>query len=218
MGALLPTLVLLAASPCFVPSDQTAGWKHVVLPDNAPALAAPEGTDQFRPNEPVRVLESDSRLLVGSYEMDFGRTELHFAIPKGTHHLEVELLEPLRGSKVDALASSWSRTLPLLSERRVAGNTLSFDWEAPDVNEVTVSIHHHFRERPVARRWRILRSAVLAEDASVSAAFKLGRSLYYRQPGDKRIELCDAPGRRLELDFKTLGPGDVPTSVNLVPK
>lgn len=222
MTMLASTLVLLLAAgapagPCFVPVDQSAGWKQVVLPDNAPALAAPEGIDQFRAYEPARVVDTDAWLYAGA-QAELGRMELRFRMPKGSERLELDFLEPLRGAKVDVTAYAGDRELPLMRERRVPGASLAVDWSIPDVDTVKVSVHYHLRPQPVARSWRVTRQVVLAADPDVPAAFKLGKSLYYRQPEGQRVELCQAPERPLAVDLKRLEPKAMPVPVNVRPK
>ncbi|WP_164007156.1 hypothetical protein [Pyxidicoccus trucidator] len=205
MGALfsLTSAVLLAIAPagtCWQPSDQTAGWKRVELPTEAPALAAAEDVDQFRVGEPVQLLESNPRAYVGATKPKPGRMAYTFRFPAGTSRLEVSFLEPLRGAKVDATASAEARTFPLLSERRQAGETLVLDWNAADVDGVVVEVHHHLRERPVVRSWRTGRSVWPEREASVPAAFKAPRALYFLHPGGGRyLTLCQSPGRALTL-------------------
>jgi hypothetical protein len=223
MGALVSTLVLWVAAaqpagPCFVPVDQSAGWKQVVLPADAPSLAAPDDIDQFRPYEAARVFDSDAWTFAGTDEPVPGRLDYRFRMAKGSQRLELEFLEPLRGAKVDIIAYSGGRELPLLRERRVAGQSLDTAWSVPDVDTVVVSVHHHFREKPVVARWKVTRQEVLANDPDVPASFKLGRSLYYRQPENRRIELCQAPGRTLGLELKNLESKAMPVPVNVAPK
>jgi hypothetical protein len=221
MSPLLPLLLVVSAStpgPCYVPADQSPGWKQVALPENAPQLAAPAGIDQFRPAEPAQVTESNPDAYRGAHEPRPGRLVLSFAVPADARRLELELVEPLRGAKVDAEVFTGTRSLPLFDERRVPGKALVLDWDIPEVRTVTVTVHHHFRDRPIVHRWRVVRSAVLADDVTLSASFKLGRSLYYRQPPGRRLELCQAPGQRLELDRSTLDSAATPSSVSLAPK
>ncbi|QSQ19601.1 hypothetical protein JY651_30340 [Pyxidicoccus parkwayensis] len=205
MGALLPLtsalwLAMAPAGTCWLPDDQTAGWKRVELPPEAPALAAPEDVDQFRAGEPVRLVESDAKAYVGASSPKPGRMAYTFRFPRGTSRLEVSFLEPLRGAKVDATASAEGRTFPLLSERRQSGNTLVLDWNAADVDGVVVEVHHHLRERPVVRAWRTGRSVWPEREDSVPATFKAPRSLYFLHPGGGRyVTLCQAPGRMLSL-------------------
>ncbi|MCY1016211.1 hypothetical protein [Pyxidicoccus sp. MSG2] len=193
-------LAMAPAGTCWLPTDQTAGWKRVELPEAAPALAAPEDVDQFRVGEPARLLESDSKVYVGATHSKPGRMAYAFRVPPGTTRLEVSFLEPLRGAKVDATASAEARTFPLLSERRQAGASLVLDWYAADVDGVVVEVHHHLRKRPVVRSWRTGRDVWPEREASVPTAFKAPRALYFLHPGGGRyVTLCQSPGRTLTL-------------------
>ncbi|MFP2931139.1 hypothetical protein ACLESO_39285 [Pyxidicoccus sp. 3LG] len=193
-------LAIAPAGTCWTPSDQTAGWKRVALPEDAPALAAPEDLDQFRMGEPARLLESDPRAYVGATKSSPGRMAYTFRVPPGTTRLEVAFLESLRGAKVDATASAGGRTFPLLSERRQPGASLVLEWYAADVDGVVVEVHHHLRERPVVRSWTTGRSVWPEREASVPASFKAPRALYFRHPGGGRyVSLCQSPGRTLTV-------------------
>jgi hypothetical protein len=215
----LTSALWLATAPaptgtCWVPADQTAGWKRVDLPEEAPALAAPEDVDQFRSGEPTRLSESDPRAYVGATKPSPGRMAYTFRVRPGTTRLEVSFLEPLRGAKVDATASTADGTFPLLSERRQAGASLVLDWYAEHVDGVVVEVHHHLRERPVVRSWRTDRRIWPEREASVAEAFKAPRALYFLHPGGGRtVSLCQAPGRTLSLTRWPLE--GVPTSVPL---
>jgi hypothetical protein len=220
MGALLSLtaalwLAVAPAGTCWLPSDQTAGWKRVEVPPETPALAAPEDVDQFRTGEPAHLMESDARAYVGATKPKPGRMAYTFRFPRGTSRLEVSFLEPLRGAKVDATASAGAWTFPLLSERRVAGASLVLDWNAADVDGVVVEVHHHLRERPVVRAWRTGRTVWPEREASVPAAFKAPRALYFRHPGGRYVRLCQSPEQALLL---TQWPLDgAPTQVSLTP-
>lgn len=207
MGALLSLLgtLALAASPCFVPSDQTAGWKRVALTDEAPALSAPQGIDQFRSDEAALLIESDPRAYVGATRRQPGRMTYTFRVPQGAARLEVEFVESLRGAKVDATAYAGYRSFPLLHERRVGGAALALDWSMEGVDSVVIEVHDHFREKPVVRQWRVARKVWPTREASVPAGFRAPRSLYFFHPGGQRIELCHAPERRMVL---TRWPGE----------
>ncbi|HZI12286.1 MAG TPA: hypothetical protein VE153_18015 [Myxococcus sp.] len=204
------------AQPCWLPDDQTAGWKRVDLPEGAPALAAPEDVDQLRANEPVQWRESDPRAYVGASKSSPGRMAYTFRVPAGTTRLEVDFLESLRGAKVDATAFAGGRTFPLLSERRQPGASLVLEWYAEDVDGVVVEVHHHLRERPVVRAWRTARRVWPEREASVPQAFKAPRTLYFLHPGGGRyLLLCNAPGRTLTL---TRWPAEgAPAAVSLTP-
>lgn len=200
----LATLLLWLASgtpgdTCFVPSDQTAGWKRVVLPEEAPALAAPADVDQFRSGEPAFLFEEDASAYLGANEGHPGRTSYDFRVPRDARRLELGFLGDLRGAKVDAVAHAGGRAFPLLDEKRLAGTQLAVEWRMADVDHVVVSVHHHLREKPVVRTWRVGRLLKPGEDSAMPEAFRAPRSLYFLHPGGRRLELCDAPGRRLQL-------------------
>ncbi|MCP3138711.1 hypothetical protein [Pyxidicoccus xibeiensis] len=223
MGPLLSlsSALWLAMAPtgtCWAPSDQTAGWKRVELPSEAPALAAPEDVDQFRVGEPARLRESDPRAYVGATKTSPGRMAYTFRVPPGTTRLEVAFLEPLRGAKVDATASAGARAFPLLSERRQPGASLVLEWSAADVDGVVVEVHHHLRERPVVRAWSSARSLWPEREASVPAAFKEPRALYFLHPGGGRyVTLCQAPGRGLMLSRWPSEGAPAPVALTRVP-
>lgn len=51
-------VVLAQTGVCFVPADQTAGWKRVDLPPEAPALSAPAEVSQSRSGEEATIHET----------------------------------------------------------------------------------------------------------------------------------------------------------------
>jgi hypothetical protein len=218
MGPLLSlaSALLVAATPvgpCYVPSDQTAGWKRVDLPDQAPALAAPVGLDQFRSGERVLINEVDSQnVYLGASERHLGRMAYTFRIPKGTYRMELGFLHSLDGAKVDVTAYIGARVYPLLSERRQSGTQLWLDWNVAGVDSLVVEVHHHLREEPVVRHWRVDREVFPAQELAISGAFKASRSLYFWHPGGRRIELCDTPGQTMVLSH---WPEGAPYSVTL---
>src|SRR5688500_15711726 len=86
------------ASPCHVPSDQTAGWKRVELPDTAPALSAPADLEQFRAGERALLTEVDPpNTYLGATERHFGRMRYTFQLPKDAFLVELEFLDALNG-------------------------------------------------------------------------------------------------------------------------
>lgn len=201
MSALLSLVgaLTLTAAPCFVPSDQTAGWKRVELSDEAPALSAPQDVEQFRSDEAALLLESDPQAYVGATRRQPGRMTYTFRLPPGAVRLEVEFVESLRGAKVDATAYAGYRSFPLLDERRVGGSALALDWSVEGVDSVVIEVHDHFREKAVVRQWRVARKVWPTREASVPAGFRAPRSLFFFHPGGRRIELCHAPERRMVL-------------------
>ncbi|HEX8819192.1 MAG TPA: hypothetical protein VF794_04650 [Archangium sp.] len=203
MGALAAVVMLLAAGTpedsCFVPSDQTAGWKRVVLPEGAPALCAPEDVDQFRSGEPALLFQEDASAYLGADKQHPGLMAYGFRVPRDARRLELGFVEALRGAKVDAVAYAGGRAFPLRDEKRLAGAHLSLEWTMADVDRVVVSVHHHLREKPVVRTWRVGRLLRPGEDAALPESFRAPRSLYFLHPGGRRLELCDAPGRTPRL-------------------
>ncbi|WP_224368831.1 hypothetical protein [Hyalangium versicolor] len=205
MGPLLSltTALLVTTTPpgaCYIPSDQTAGWKRVELPEGTPALVAPVGIEQFRSGERALLQEKDPpHTYYGASKPHAGRMEYNFLIPKGTFRLDVDFLESLDGAKVDVTAYVGARPYPLLSGRRRFGTNLVLDWDVRDVSSVVVSVHHHLREEPVVRHWEVSREVYPSQEETLLASFRAGRSLYYRHPGGRRIELCGNPNQLLLL-------------------
>jgi hypothetical protein len=199
MGHVMSALLLLALTSwgCVTPVDQTPGWKVAAVTAGAPALAAPEWVEQFRAGEPTLVLDEPAYQHAAKERL--GRLELRFFVPEGTRHLRVRFAHRLDGMKVDArLLDDWhSRTMPLADGRRFGGDQVQFDWGPSSAREVEVTLHHHLRSKPVVLEWQSGR----LED--VSPAFSMALepgTLAYRHPGEQRIELCNAPGRRLEVE------------------
>jgi hypothetical protein len=138
-----------------------------------------------------------------------------FRVSQGAARLEVDFVESLRGAKVDATAYAGYRSFPLLDERRVGGSALALDWSMEGVDSVVIEVHDHFREKPVVRQWRVARKVWPTREASVPVGFRAPRSLYFFHPGGQRIELCDAPDRRMVL---TRWPGEgTPARIELAP-
>lgn len=217
----LPLLTLWLATaapahPCFTPSDQTAGWKRVSLPDEAPALAAPTDLEQFRSGEPVLLLEQDPAVYLGVLHESPGRMTYRFRLPPESRRLELGFLEGLRGAKVDAMAYDGFHAFVLLDERRVEGAQLTLAWDMSGVNFVEVTVHHHLRSKPVVRTWQVARQLKARDEPSLSAAFRVPRSLYYLHPGGRRVDLCDVPG----LATPSIHPpsGEPPREVTLSPR
>lgn len=203
MSALLSVLVAAAVGAgelCYVPAEQTAGWKRVDLPEEVPGLAAPADLDQFRSGEPAWLVEQNPKGYLGATDQGRGRMDYLFLVPADTKRLVVAFVAPLRGAKVDASASGGGRMFPLWDERRVAENEVTLEWDLPGVEHVVIRVHHHLRPVPVVARWRTARWVDLASDTSVPAAFRVTRSLYFRHPGGRTVELCDLPGQPPSVD------------------
>jgi hypothetical protein len=199
MNALLVGLTLLLnAAPCFVASDASVGWKQVTLPFDLFALAAPEGIDQFRSNEPVTLIQSHSSVFLAGTDDGVGVTSFDFHLGDGGRSLEVTFTKPLRGAKVDVNATSNLGWMSLMEQRRQGGATLALTWGATNVSRVTVRVHQHLRNAPVLASWTTVRRLPTSRIA-MSEAFRLDRSLYYWQPAGPAVVLCNAPGRELKM-------------------
>ncbi len=212
----LASALLLAATPpgpCYVPSDQTAGWKRVELPAEAPALAAPLDLEQFREGERALLSQVDPPdTYLGATERRFGRMAYSFQLPQGTYRMQVDFLDSLNGAKVDATAYVGGRAYPLLSERRQFGKELRLEWNVAGVDRMVVEVHRHLREKPVVLHWRMDREVFPSQELPASSAFRVARSLYFQHPGGRRIELCDTPGQPMLL---SRWPEGMPTDVTL---
>ncbi len=201
--ALLLTTVTAAAT-CFHPDDQTAGWKVVALPDEAPGLAAPVDVNQFRGGEPSMLWDSDARAYRGAVRPGPGRRSFEFSLPSGARRAEIDFAEDLRGAKVDATLYGGGNRFPLADERRISGRRLQLDWSYPDGASLVVVVHHHLRTEPIPTGWRFGRSIDLASSPETPAQFRRTRVLYFLHPGGRRIELCHAPGQALWTDRAVL--------------
>jgi len=85
----------------------------------------------------------------------FGSMTYEFLVPTNARSFDVEFAQPLRGARVDADALADGRTFPVARDQRVSGNVAKVDWDVADVERITVTVHEHFRERPVVRRWQL---------------------------------------------------------------
>jgi hypothetical protein len=209
-----PFIAVVVAATCFAPNDAAPGWKQVALPDDARALAAPEGVAQFRSDEWVTVVDERSELFLSGAESFGGRTSFELTLGEGGRSLEVHFERPLRGAKVDVTAWGPMGAMTLMNEQRVGGATLALTWGANDVRVVTVRVHEHLRERPVVRAYRSVRQAPAAT-LHDSPAFRLPRSLYYLQPVGPLVTLCDEPGRVLIVPAGAPAPKALPMPVSL---
>lgn len=210
----LVTFLAASSGPCFVSTDATPGWKQVVLPDEARALAAPEGVDQFRADEGLTIVDERSGVSLQGYSGGLGVTVFEFPLGAGGRSLDLRFAEPLRGAKVDVTASSELGAMSLLREQRVGGATLSLSWGQNDVSSVTVRVHDHLRRDPVLLGWKSVRH-VPADRAGLSPAFTLRRSLYYRQPAGPVVPLCNAPEQVLTVRPDAPRANELPVPVTL---
>jgi hypothetical protein len=217
-AVLLFSLMLLACrsakGACHVPADQSAGWKRVALPEDAPSLAAPWDIEQFRSGEPALVWFEGSPAVIGGMHHAHGRVDYSFQFDSDNRRvLEVDFHRGLAGAKVDVIAYSGGAALPLLWEARQGGSRLRVGWEASGVYTVVVRVHNHLREPPLVSSYRSGAPLIVGAQR-FGAAFREPRSLYYYHPGGRELTLCEAPERRLELRAAALS-GPAPVTVTL---
>jgi hypothetical protein len=196
-------------SPCFVADDATPGWKRVALPSSdpsinppnnsadplaaQPSLAAPDGVEQFRAGEPA-IVWGAARPGPPPGHPSPGVVEYRFPIPDA-RVFECEFTAALDGALVDVDAETRFGAVPLVAARRVRDRVVRVEWDRDDVRTLVVTVHHHLRPLPIAARSRAGTIALVDEPAHAAC----GAALYYRQPTGRRVELCPAPGRRLEV-------------------
>jgi hypothetical protein len=215
MSALLMTLLLAAPDAlCFYPRDGEPGWKVVTVPPEAPALAAPDGVDQFRPGESVEVTSEHAGILISGARYHEGRTQFELKPGDGACHLDVTFAESLRGAKVDVTAWTDNGTTVLRREDRMPGATLQVAWGDIGVHGLYIDVHNHLRESPILESWRSV-CRVDAGRLPVSDAFRLGRSLYYYQPRGPRVMLCNRPDAVLKVRASSLPAGGPPIATAL---
>lgn len=195
----MSALVLMLLAHCLVPEDQAAGWKQTAIPAKAPALAAPAEVGQFRTGEEALRVEETARF-EHSIDARVGRAVVTFEVPHDAQHLRVRFAQSLGGMKVDARAvDAGGRARLIVDGRRVSGDTLMLDWGPVSAERIEVTLHHHLRQRPVVAYWRAGWWEVISELPGVPEEFRRPGTLSWRHPGGRRVQLCDAPGRRLEV-------------------
>ena len=206
--------LLLNAGPCFYASDSTPGWKHVTLPSEAYALGAPDDIDQFRSNEAVTIVDSRSGVFLAGRDDGAGVTAFDFSLGDGGRSLDVVFTAPLQGAKVDVSAYGEFGWMSLMRDQRFGGSRLALTWGQSHVSSVVVRVHHHLRREPVLEGWSSVRR-LPSSQLQTSEAFRLDRSLYYRQPAGPAVLLCQDPDRELKLRPDAVGPKDRPMPVLL---
>jgi hypothetical protein len=186
----LAPLLWSCASParaCFTPADQTAGWKQVALPPGARSLAAPPDIDQYRTGEAALAWQERGARPArrgGSGSAEF---VLDFAGERADS-VEVTFTALLGGAAIEAEGKSASGTYSVLPRTRSHASTVRLDIADPATSAVVLTVHHHQRAVPRLVSWRIGRWQAPSGPPSL---------LVYRQPGDRSLQLCEAPGQRL---------------------
>ncbi len=214
IALVLGVMLTAAPGPCFYASDASPGWKHVTLPSEAYALVAPEDVDQFRSNEGVTIVDARTGVFLSGRDDGAGVTAFDFSLGEGGRSLDLTFTESLQGAKVDVSAFGEFGTMSLMREQRLGGAHLSLTWGQTQVQSVVVRVHHHLRKEPVLEGWRSVRRMTSAH-LPTSEAFRLDRSLYYRQPAGPAVMLCHDPGRELKMRPNTVALNDRPMPVLL---
>lgn len=200
MSPLLLATVMLG-QVCFTPSDARPGWKRVMIPNDAPRLAAPDGVDQYRSAEAYETVNEYRAASLAGWSGRMGKTEFELVPGAGACELEVEFTEPLRGAKVSMSSSGTSPLRALMPEKRQPGKTVRTKWGS-DVPQVKVIVHDHFRKSPVIQRWKTVCTVPVNYNET-----QADRWLTYLQPVGKPVQLCERPGATMRVhgDPKTLG-------------
>lgn len=202
-----------ATAACFVPSDQTAGWKSVAIPPAYPSLAAPNDVNQFRTGEAAIVWEdkverSQDLPYYGGYYHHHYHHAHHGEVQEVTvralgdnaRHLDVELGASLHGMRVEVNGWSSQRgTVPLLSKRLDTSRIL-LEWQGP-LDSITLTFHSHLRHDAVTvRRVRVGERRIVETADWASNRFAAPKTLYFFHPGGRTLELCEREGATLGVE------------------
>lgn len=198
-----PLVVTALLAQCFLLEDESPGWKQITLPPEAPQLAAPGGTEQFRSGDLAVVTLVTGDLLVASPGPRLGRSAFEFSLPAGAAGLSLRFARPLDGAKVDAVVDGYRGRQVLLDERRVGGRSLALPLASPDATRVVVTVHAHLREAPTLEAATAERHVIPSQAPEFPAQLRLANSLYVRSRGEP-LELCQRPGQRLEVAAASL--------------
>lgn len=189
MAHLLTVLsAALLSQTCFTPSDARPGWKQARIPAEAPALAAPEGVEQFRSGEPAEVVDDHAMVMLRGEDRSKGSTSFRLLPGPGACALEAEFTEPLRGAKVSIAGWGKDQELVLKPKERVAGSVVNVAWGGGGgVRVVEIVVHDHFRREPVLAKWKATCRGLINSPSGESW-------LNYRQPpGGVPVTLCHRP-------------------------
>jgi hypothetical protein len=212
MGAFL--LVALTAAPCFLADDPSPGWKQVILPNDAPSLAAPAAVEQFRSEGMVTIVDERAEIFLAGERTWAGPVVFDLELGAGGRSLEVQFVQPLRGAKVDVTARGPSGTMTLLREQRVGADTLKLTWGTNEVERVSIRVHSHLRKEPIVRSLTSVRVRP-ASSLPLASGFTHERSLFYLQPAGPRVMLCDDARQPQWLRPNSPDPRAVPRRVGL---
>jgi len=174
-------------------ADAPAGWRRVALPSGAPALAAPLGVPQFRSDEEAVVWTSERGGVAGERRA-LGRARFVVEVPREARHAALRFRAPLDGARLEVRDDDGE----VISDRRISGAEARVDWEGA-ARRLEVTVHHHLRAAPRLAGVRLGVDGRPASLLGAGDAFRLPGSLYYRHAGGAPVELCDEPGRALEV-------------------
>jgi hypothetical protein len=193
--------------PCYQPVSHERGWKRVPLPDNAPHLYAVSDVDQFRGGE--------ATLIWGDWRHDYdtspsmGSMRYTFYLPPGSERMTIRFSAYLGGAAVEAEGIRDYESYSLLHRSRSNSDELELE-VMPDTDRVIVTVHHHLRAAPGIYGWRVgWRARVDAE------GFMAPRMLYYFDPGNEKIELCETPEKMPAVNLANLE--GAPTQIAIRP-
>jgi hypothetical protein len=197
------SLVALVLAQCFVMNDATPGWKQIALPANAPHLAAPEGSEQFRTTDLATVTHALTDVLRNSYRSGIGRQTFDFALPPNTKTVTLRFARSLDAAKVDAVVEGSRGRMSVFDERRMSGAALVLPVPLPDANRAILTVHHHLRDTPSLEAATVERNVAPLQTNDFPEKLKLENSLYVLSAGGP-IELCERPGQPMSLSAAAL--------------
>lgn len=186
---------------CFVPLDQSPGWKRVALPSAAPWLVAVGAQQQYRSDEAALLWSEGSVDFRGATRVSPERTDYLFLVGERVRHLEVEFEADLQDARVDAEGWAGVRA-PLQTQVRTSGQFVQIDWTQPGLAPVTVTVHHPSRHPPMVHHARGGSYAVMTHEAWLPASYKSAHALYYLQPSGQEIQICSISGSGLTLEVE----------------
>jgi hypothetical protein len=163
-------------------------------------IGATSGVEQFRGDRPAIAWDSSPKVEVG--EDLAGEIHFRFTTAVPAQAIEVEFAQSLDDAKVDVVADT-----TVEHARRIRSRMLLSEWESPST-EVVVVVQHHLRPIPVVRSVRVGHRVV---PSSLASQFR-APGLYYFQPADRRVLLCEAPA---PLRFSIAALAHQPRAVSL---
>jgi hypothetical protein len=169
---------------CYRPTSRARGWTDVLLPGAAPHLAAPDGIEQYRSGESALAWSGWER---GEERRAGGTTTYTLRLPNRAEVVEVDFGNRLGGAALEIIGYRPAGVSYTVRSRfRTHESKLSLELDE-QTHTVEVIVHHHLRAPPQPS-WRVGRR--------VFPVTQPGR-LFYFDPGEGDLLLCEAPGRKL---------------------